>query len=499
MAQNTYLAVDLGAESGRVMAGHFDGRKIALEQFHRFPNGPVNLGGTLRWNLVSLWTEIQNGLREAASRLSGTAVSVGVDTWGVDFVLMNQHDELLGQPWNYRDKRTDGMLQKAFSRVPRAEIFAETGLQFMQLNSLYQLLAMCDRDPDLVAQAKRFLMVPDFFHWCLSGSRVVEFTNATTTQMLNAKTRDWAFDMLRKFEIPTDMFPEVVSPGTNLGTLRNDVAEFTGLGKLNVVTPATHDTGAAIAAVPTRRTGRADWAYISSGTWSLMGVEVQNAVLTEKALQRNVTNEGGVDGTYRLLKNIMGLWLVQRCKLAFAQRGKDIDYSELTRLATEASAFRSLVDPDRPEFLSPTDMPAAIAEECRRTGQPVPETEGQFIRCALESLALKYRMVLGWMEELTDIPVEVIHIVGGGTQNQLLNQFTADACARPVFAGPIEATALGNVLLQARAAGDVSSLSEIRDVVRGSETIGEYTPRDSAAWEDAWGRFVQLCDTERNN
>ncbi|MCP4512203.1 MAG: rhamnulokinase, partial [Fuerstiella sp.] len=234
-------------------------------------------------------------------------------------------------------------------------------------------------------------------------------------------------------------------------------------------------TGAAVAAVPTRRTGRADWAYISSGTWSLMGVEVQDAVLTEQALQRNVTNEGGIDGSYRLLKNIMGLWLVQRCKVAFAQRGKDIDYSELIRLATEAAAFRSLVDPDRPEFLSPTDMTSAIAEECRRTNQPVPETEGQFVRCALESLALKYRMVLGWMEELTGVPVEVIHIVGGGTQNQLLNQFTADACVRPVFAGPIEATALGNVLLQARAAGDISSLSEIRDVVRGSETIGEYT------------------------
>lgn len=494
MAEKTYLAVDLGAESGRVMAGRFDGQKIELQQFHRFANGPVILGGTMRWNLINLWTEIQNGLREAAAKLGGSAVSVGVDTWGVDFVLMNRNDELLGQPWNYRDKRTEGMLQKAFARVPRAEIFAETGLQFMQINSLYQLLAMCERDPDLVAQARRFLMIPDFFHWCLSGSRVVEFTNATTTQMLNATTRNWAFDMLRKFEIPTEMFPEIVSPGANLGTLRKEVGEFTGLGKLNVVTPATHDTGAAVAAVPTSRTGKADWAYISSGTWSLMGVEVQNAVLTEQALQRNVTNEGGVDGTYRLLKNIMGLWLVQRCKVAFAAKGKDIDYAELTRLATEAHAFRSLVDPDRAEFLGPPDMTVAIAEECRRTSQPVPETPGQFVRCALESLALKYRMVLGWLEELTGVPVEVIHIVGGGTQNQLLNQFTADACGRTVFAGPVEATALGNVLLQARAAGDLSSLSEIREVVRRSETIGEYTPRDTSKWNDAWARFQQLCD-----
>lgn len=493
MAEQTYLAVDLGAESGRVMAGRFDGSKISLEQFHRFGNGPVRIGGTMRWNLVSLWTEIQNGLREAGSKLNGSAVSVGVDTWGVDFVLMNKNDELLGQPWNYRDSRTDGMIQKACAKVPRAEIFAETGMQFLQINSLYQLLAMCERDPELVAQARKFLMVPDFFHWCLSGSRVVEFTNATTSQMLNAKTRTWAFDMLRKFEIPTEMFPEVVNPGTNLGTLRKEVGEYTGLGKLNVVTPATHDTGAAVAACPTRRTGKADWAYISSGTWSLMGVEVQDAILTPKALERNVTNEGGIDGTYRLLKNIMGLWLVQRCKVAFAARGKDIDYAELTRLATEATAFRSLVDPDKAAFLGPADMTSAIADECRRTNQPIPETEGQFVRCALESLALKYRMVLGWLEELTGTRVEVIHIVGGGTQNQLLNQFTADSCGRPVFAGPIEATALGNVLLQARAAGDISSLSEIREVVRTSETIGEYTPKDTDQWNDAWGRFQELC------
>ncbi len=495
MAEKTYLAVDLGAESGRVMAGRFDGKKISLEQFNRFPNGPVNIGGTLRWNLTSLWTQIQNGLREAASKLNGTAVSVGVDTWGVDFVLLNRNDEMLGLPWNHRDSRTDNMMQKAFSRVSRAEIFSETGLQFMQINSLYQLLAMCERDPELVAQARKFLMVPDFFHWCLSGSRVVEFTNATTTQMLNATTRNWAFDMLRKFDIPTDMFPEVVSPGTNLGTLRREVADFTGLGKLNVVTPATHDTGAAVVACPTANTGKANWAYISSGTWSLMGVEVQNAILTPKALERNITNEGGVDGTYRLLKNIMGLWLVQRCKVAFAARGKDINYAELTRLAAESEPFRSLVDPDQAVFLGPPDMTTAIAEECRRTGQPVPETEGQFVRCALESLALKYRMVLWWLEELTEESVQVIHIVGGGTQNQLLNQFTSDACGRPVFAGPIEATALGNVLLQARANGDISSLSEIRDVVRSSETIGEYTPKDSAAWNDAWGRFQELCNS----
>lgn len=493
MAAKTYLAVDLGAESGRVMAGRFDGARIELEQMHRFPNGPVRLGGTLRWNLIGLWSEIQNGLREAQSKIGQSAVSVGVDTWGVDFVLMNRNDELLGQPWNYRDSRTDGMLQKAFQRVPKSEIFAQTGLQFMQINSLYQLLAMCERDPELVSQATRLLLIPDFFHWCLCGSRVVEFTNATTTQMLNATTRTWATDMLRKFEIPLGMFPEIVNPGTSLGTLRKDVAEFTGLGRLPVVAPATHDTGAAVAAVPTANTGRADWAYISSGTWSLMGVEVQNAVLTEAALKRNVTNEGGIDGTYRLLKNIMGLWLVQRCKVAFESRGRSLDYTTLTQMAAEAPAFRSLVDPDRAEFLGPPDMTDAIAAECRRTGQPVPETEGQFVRCALESLALKYRMVLGWLEELTGVPVSVIHVVGGGSRNALLNQFTADACGRPVIAGPVEATALGNVLIQARASGDVASLSEIRDIVRKSEAITEYQPMNSSAWNDAWQKFQAVC------
>jgi rhamnulokinase len=493
MVDQAYLAVDLGAESGRVMAGRFNGSTVSLEQFHRFPNGPVNLGGTLRWNFTGLWSEILNGLRHASSQLNGSAVSVGVDTWGVDFVLMNRNDELLGQPWNYRDSRTDGMLQKAFSRVPRADIFAETGLQFMKLNSLYQLLAMCERDPELVALARRFLMVPDYFHWCLSGSRVVEFTNATTSQMLNAQSRDWAFDMLRRFEIPTEMFPEIVLPGTNLGTLRGEVADATGLGKLNVVAPATHDTGAAVAAVPTTQSGRADWAYISSGTWSLMGVETQEAILTPQALERNVTNEGGVDGTWRLLKNIMGLWLVQRCRLAFSRHGHDYDYAQLARMAGDAVPFRSLIDPDRPEFLDPADMTEVIAAECRRTEQAVPETEGQFVRCTLESLALKYRMVLGWLEELTGVPVTVIHIVGGGTQNRLLNQFTADACGRPVVTGPVEATALGNVLIQARAAGDLSTLADIREVVRRSESIEEYTPANTAAWDQVWERFQLAC------
>lgn len=495
MSGRTFLAVDLGAESGRVIAGRLNDGVVRLNPVHRFGNGPVSIGNTLRWPLLNLWKEIQIGLQKAKAEVSGTITSVGVDTWGVDFVLMNRNDELLGLPWNYRDPRNNGMMEKAFQRVPRADIFAETGLQFMQINSLYQMLATCERDPELVAQARRFLMIPDFFHWCLCGSRVVEFTNATTSQMLSARTRDWATSMLNKLEIPTEMLPEIVTPGTNLGTLRPEVADFTGLGRLNVVTPATHDTGAAVTAVPTANTGQPNWAYISSGTWSLMGVEVSEAVLTPKALEYNVTNEGGVDGTYRLLKNIMGLWLVQRCRAAFRAAGRELGYDELTRLAAEAEPHRSLVDPDSSALLSPSDMPAAIAEECRKAGEPVPESEGQFIRCALESLALKYSVVLKRLEELTGIPVEVIHIVGGGTQNELLNQLTADACGCTVVAGPIEATALGNILLQARSAGELQSLADIREVVRRSETPREYTPQESDRWSAARDRFQRICQT----
>ncbi|MCA9068608.1 MAG: rhamnulokinase, partial [Planctomycetaceae bacterium] len=480
---------DLGAESGRVMAGLFDGGRIRLEEQHRFPNRPVWMAGTLRWNVMSLWSEIQTGLAKSASALGDRVTSVGVDTWGVDYVLLSKKREFLGQPWHYRDGRTQGLLNKALSRVPQAEIFRQTGLQFMEINTLYQLLAMQEHDPELLGQADLFLMMPDFFHWCLSGSQVVEFTNATTSQCFHATERNWAWDLLRQLQLPPQIFPEVVLPGTKLGKLREGVAQRTGLPRIEVVTPATHDTGAAVAAIPTQNTGQPNWAYISSGTWSLMGVETAQAVLTDQAMTYNVTNEGGVDGTYRLLKNIMGLWLIQECKRSWERAGQTVDYGQLTQWASEAEPFRSLVNPDDNAFLSPADMPQAIQDWCRSHGEPVPETPGQIVRCALESLALKYNTVLGWLEELTGTAVEVIHIVGGGTQNQLLNQFTANACGRPVITGPVEATVLGNVLIQARSAGEIGSLSEIRDVVRNSFELTTYEPESSPEWQQANSRF----------
>ncbi|HCS55030.1 rhamnulokinase family protein [Rubinisphaera sp.] len=492
MSERVYLGIDLGAESGRVMAGRFDGTRLQLDELHRFANGPTNIAGTLRWNLVGLWKEILIGLTKAAERYGDSIVSVGVDTWGVDYVLLSKTNEVLGVPYNYRDPRTEGMMNAAFSRVPKAEIFAQSGLQFMEINSLYQLLAMQKEQPDVLALADKFLMIPDYFHWLLCGSRVVEFTNATTSQCFHPTENNWAYDMLNKFELPTEIFPEVVTPGTQLGTLRDCIMKETGLGKIPIVTPPTHDTAAAVAAVPTEHTGNANWAYISSGTWSLIGVEVQDAILTDAALKMNVTNEGGVDGTYRLLKNVMGLWLVQGCKRAYEKQGRVYDYTELTMLAEEAEPFRSLVDPNDHPFLHPNDMTIALQEWCKDHSQPVPETPGQLVRCALESLALKYRNVLEGIQELTGETVEVIHIVGGGSNSDLLNQFTANACGVPVITGPVEATVMGNLLIQARTAGEVESLSEIRKIVRQSTESRRFEPQNSSDWQTAYERFCQL-------
>lgn len=492
MAERCYLGVDLGAESGRVVAGLFDGDTLRLEEVYRFPNGAVAVADTLRWDSLRLWSEIQAGLAKAAQSHGSSTVSVGVDSWGIDYVLLTRTGEILGQPWHYRDPRTSGVMERAFGRVPRRDIFAATGAQFMSINTLYQLVAAREQNPQLLDLAGRFLMTADFFHWLLCGSQVVEFTNATTTQCFDAASRGWAFELLRRFEIPTEMFPEVVPPGTRLSKLRSSLAERTGLARIDVVAPATHDTGSAVAAVPTRHTGTPNWAYISSGTWSLVGIEVPRAVLTPRALELNVTNEGGIDETYRLLKNVMGLWLVQECRRSFERKGKSLNYSDLMRLSAEAKPFRSLVDPDDPVFLAPADMPAAMARWCQSRGQIAPETEGHFIRCALESLALRYRMVLGWLEELSGTSIETIHIVGGGSQNDLLNQFTANACGRPVIAGPVEATAFGNVLLQARTDGALATLSDLREIVRASSDLKSYEPHETKAWGEAYARFCEL-------
>ena len=493
MAQQVYLGIDLGAESGRVIAGIWDGKNIQLEEIHRFANGGVMIAESLRWNTVGLWSEIQTGLGLAGKKYGKSVISCGVDTWGVDFALLSKSGEVLGLPFHYRDVRTRGILPKTFAKVSREEIFAATGLQFMELNSLYQLLALQKSSPEILAAAETLLFMPDFLHYCLSGARVAEFTIATTSQCVNPKQRAWATDLLNKFGLPTKIFPDIVPPGSKLGSLRPGLAERTGLGPVQVVAPAAHDTGSAVAGVPARYSDKPNWAYLSSGTWSLLGVELLDALLSPRVLELNFTNEGGVDGTYRLLKNIMGLWLLQQCRRSFNENGKSVTYEQLVQLASESPAFRSLVDPDDGRFLNPPDMPKAIQEFCRETGQPVAETEGQFARCVFESLALKYAAVLDGLEELTGTKIEVVHIVGGGSQNKLLNQFTANAAARPVLAGPVEATVLGNLLVQARSHGELRSLADIRTVIRTSREPGLHEPADTQAWQDARGRFDGIC------
>lgn len=494
MANQIYLAVDIGASSGRVLGGQFDGERIGLTEVHRFWNGPIYMNEGMYWGLPTLWKSVQEGLASAAEKFGDAVNSVGVDTWGVDFGLLGPGDELLGNPRHYRDSRNVGMVEAAFEVMPRSEIFAETGLQFIEINSLFQLIALSRENRRLLDMAEDFLMIPDLFHWLLTGEKTNEFSNATTSQALNPQTGEWSSKVLSAFQIPEKLFRKTTAPGTNLGSLRTEVAESANLKNVNVIVPGTHDTASAVLAVPASSdlSSSPDWCYISSGTWSLMGVEVPSPVINEKCLELNFTNEGGVGGSVRLLKNIGGLWLVQECRRIWAQQGRDYSWDQLTAKAAEAPPLVSLVNPDAPELAAPKDMVAAIRECCARSNQPTPESEGAVIRCALESLAMRYRQVLGWLEDLTDSEIKTIHIVGGGTQNTQLSQMAADACNREVIAGPVEATAIGNAMMQAIAMGAIDSISSARQIVAKSFAVKKYEPQSTAIWDEAFSRFEQL-------
>ena len=488
------LAFDLGAESGRGVLGLFDGERLKLQVIHRFANGPVRTLGALHWDVLRLYAEMLTTLRRCAADHGGID-SLGVDTWGVDFALLGRDGTLLGNPRHYRDPHTEGIMDEAFARVSRQEIFRQTGLQFMRFNTLFQLLALQRKRSPLLEVADSLLMMPDLFHFFFTGTQVNEFTDASTTQMYDPSVRGWANGLLKAFELPAQILGKIVLPGTVLGALRPSVAVDTGLPAVPVVAPASHDTGSAVAAVPAKARSGGDWAYISSGTWSLMGVELDGPLINDKAFRYNFTNEGGVGGTIRFLKNIMGLWLVQECRRAWQQGGRDYSYDELARLADASPPFLSLVDPDDAAFILPPNMPAALAEFCRRTGQQVPAEPGAVIRCALESLALRYRWVLERLEELLGHRLEVIHVVGGGSQNALLCQFTADACNRQVLAGPVEATAIGNVLVQAIGLGLLGSLTDAREVVRHSFEVRAYDPTYPDSWQEPYDRFLGYLAT----
>lgn len=494
MAQKAYLAVDMGASSGRHVLGLFDGQQLRLEEVYRFENGPVEVAGRLYWDLLGQWTHVRQGLRAAGNKCGSSVVSVGVDTWGVDFGLLGRGDELLGNPYQYRDSRTNGMMEKAFGIVSREDIFRHTGLQFMQLNTLYQLLAMKLSGSPLLDIAETLLMIPDLFHWLLTGVKCNEMTEASTSQFYNPIKGDWATELLDKFSLPTRILAKITQPGTVLGPMRANLIAETGLSAANVVLPGTHDTASAVMAVPAQsRPGvRPDWCYISLGTWALMGIESPTPVVNDAVLKLNFTNEGGVGGTTRLLKNITGLWIVQECRRVWNQAGANLDWEALNQLSAAADPLRSFVNPDAAEFAVPGDMPEAIREFCRKTNQPAPSDKGAVLRTALESIAMRFRQVLGMCEDLNGGRIETIHIVGGGTKNRQLCQFAADACGRRVVAGPIEATAIGNLMMQAVAAGDVASIAEARDVIRRSFPVEEYLPQNTAAWNEAYEKYVKI-------
>jgi rhamnulokinase len=459
-----------------VIAVRYAGDSLHLEELHRFPNIPVSVRGTLHWDILRLWQDIQTGI---AKGVALRPASIGVDTWGVDFALLDGQGELIGNPVHHRDRRTEGMMELAFARAGRAQVFEQTGIQFLPFNTLYQLMSLVERRSPQLAAAQTFLTIPDLLNYWLTGEKVCEFTNATTTQLFNPRASTWASDLIDALGIPRQIFPPVVAPGTRLGV-------YEGIA---VIAPACHDTGSAVAAVPAQ-TPR--YAYISSGTWSLVGLEVAEPIVDAAALAANVTNEGGVAGTYRLLKNVMGLWIVQQCRAAWEAQGHTYSYSDLARLAQGAPALRSLVDPNDARFLPPGDHPRLVQALCAERGQPVPQTHGEIVRCVFESLALAYRDVLQTLHALAGRASEAIHIVGGGARNALLCQLTADAAGLPVVAGPAEATTLGNALVQLIALGELGSIAEARRLVAGMGELERYEPRDTAWWDEAYERYWKV-------
>lgn len=488
MRTRNVAAVDLGAESGRVMLARFDGQRLDLEEVYRFPNRPVSLRGHRFWNVLDLWSNVRAGLRKAR-QVAGTLDSIGVDTWAVDYGLVDARGLLRGQPFHYRDHRTDGVMEQIFTHIPRQELYAQTGIQFLPFNTLFQLYAHERDQPGDLASAHRLLMMPDLLHNWLCGALVTERTNASTTQCWNPSAETWTTDLLERLGLPSAMLPPVVEPGTVLGEV---LPELRGeLGQVRVIAPATHDTGSAIAAAPFERSE--GLAYISSGTWSLVGLELPRPLMTPEALAANYTNEGGVFDTTRFLKNVMGLWLLQECQRQWVTEGRASDYDALLADVDSVAPFAALIDPDEPRFLAPDNMPETINAYLIEYKQTPIQSPAAFARCIMESLVLRYCEVLRQLEDLSGTTLAGVHVLGGGSRNARLNQWLADATALPVVAGPVEATALGNALMQLVGLGDLRNLREVREIARNAPTrVFEPRATHHAAWGEAAERLRSL-------
>ncbi len=472
MQQTHFLAIDLGATSGRVILATLTDERIELDVLHRFPNRLLEIGGKYYWNIYALYEEILYGLTEAGKR-QVEITSIGIDTWGVDFVCVAEDGTLCGLPRAYRDPYTNGAPELFFEKMSRREVYERTGIQIMNFNSLYQLYAQHNEGASALKNADKILFMPDALSYLLTGKQVCEYTILSTAQLLDPRTKQIDGELLAAAGVSADRFPEVVMPGTTIGQLSASIAKQTGLGEIPVIAVAGHDTGSAVAAVPA---ANERFAYLSSGTWSLMGIELQEPEITDESYAMNYTNEGGVDGTTRFLKNITGMWLLEQCRAAWEREGKSYSYPEIMQMMKQTTPSADLIDPDAAEFAAPTDMPATIRTWCAANGKAVPADDAAMIRLIFDSLAAKYAEVLGKLQGVAPFTIETLHVIGGGAQNELLNQMTADACGIPVVAGPSEATALGNVMVQARSAGLVGSLTEMRQYIRKSIETKTYQP-----------------------
>ncbi len=474
MPKNHFLAFDLGASSGRAILGTIENSRLHLTETHRFTNQMQRINGHYFWNIFSLFQELKTGLTKCIHEFGIQPESIAVDTWGVDFVHLDENGMILSLPFAYRDSRTSGMMEKLFEMVPREEVYQQTGIQFMQLNSLFQFFALAETKAPILGITKQILFMPDALNYLFSGVAKTEFSIASTSQMLVPGACQWQKGLLDQIGIPTSFLGEIITPGQQIGQLLPEVASETGSAQIPVVAVGGHDTASAIASVPAEDP---DFAYISSGTWSIFGIETDEPVISEKTLELNFTNEGGVEGKTRFLKNIMGMWLIQECRRIWA-REYEYSWPEMVELAKTVEPFRFTIDPDEPRFLNPENMPGEIAASCEEKGQGIPESHAQIIRCIYDSLALKYKQVLDEIRQVSDKQINRIHVIGGGANNDFLNQLTADVCQLPVWAGPTEATATGNILMQAKAMGVVSSLDEIREIVRNSFELKKFEPQN---------------------
>ena len=483
MSLTKFLAFDFGAESGRAILGTLDGGKIKLKIIHRFPNIQITIFGHIHWDILYLFDQLKKSLALTAEQGHKDLLGIGVDTWGVDFGFVSKDDQILGFPFTYRDCRTNGMIEKAFEKIPGEEIYSYTGNQFLQFNSIFQLLSMVESGSPLLEICEKLLFMPDLFNFLMTGEKYSEYTIASTSQLLNVEKKNWEPEIFTRLNLPLDIMAPLVQPGSILGRVLPDIVMETSISPVDVIAPACHDTASAVAAVPAQ-TG--NWAYLSSGTWSLLGVELDKPVVNKNSFLNNFTNEGGVNGKIRFLRNTMGLWLLQRARKSWEEKGESLNYEDLASLATKAPPYKSIVDPDDPMFLNPPDMLTAIIEFCKKTKQPIPESKGEFVRCILESLALKYRFIIDKINAMRDEKIEILHIVGGGSQNELLNRFSANATGLPVIAGPVESTAIGNILVQAIAKKELSGIEEGRKLVANSFPLKFYEPKNQDQWNEIY-------------